>query len=1504
MKPIFPQSSHPSTDFMNDVACSQKTVPSQNTMPVTSTTPDFPHSSKGVTSTRFGSALNIKTLVAAAEKRNTSVETPASDIQDKVFFMINNISSSNVDAKVEEFTGILNKQHYPWFAQYMVMKRASIEPNFHDLYLMFLKKVNSKILNEEIVKAAYENCKVILRSELIKSSSEERSLLKNLGSWLGKFTIGRNQVLRAREIDPKSLVIEAYERGLMIAVVPFTSKILEPCQYSIAYKPPNPWTMAILGLLAEIYALPNLKMNLKFDIEVLFNKLGVDMKKVNPTSLLKNRIRKIGGNPDFSSKDVGPSRLQVATEIKSGIKSNKGGFLPEMINTSYSDGQLKLVPGIAKIGNQIIFNKELSSLCLHHLQRVVPITMEIAVKKLLSQIVQRCVPIAIRTTRELVLKDYATESDESLIYDAAHSMVVSLAGSLAHVTCKETLHASILCQLRNSFQGLNVPNEHREQAIAFVINDNLNGWCAVIEHAASEKALQTIDCEITQQLSLRRKPRGGIDPSYYDANINALGTKTLISEPPLPTPGGCSQSQQQLYEDVVHFSCKNPVSQKSNVVPAGLPASSGASVHSTLSCPQIPSAGQLNEGSYLSGNGPEGLDGVNYPLDLISEEIESNKFLSSSCTSIGATDDINLLVANQSSVCSLSPKAAASEVHSEEELRATAESLPTAPIDQLGSGILEPLLSMSDVLEKYEVISQQLDILVSKESGEAEIHRVVFQIPKILLKCVSRDETALAIAQKAFKSLYENASSSLHVGLHISILAAIRDVCKLVVKEVTSWVIYSDEDRKFNTNITIGLMHKGLLNLAEYGKHMAQLIDAGKNKTATEFAISLLETILVQESSPTLSELPNLIESLAKLAARPGAPKSVQKLVEIAENLPENAASPSSDIVGKNAREKKNSVLSVTSRGGDVNAEPMGEALAGFYDQVYEFVVVSITFCAGLFLQYLNTKSMKPHSPVPAWDRKKKAVKSLCLFCHVNMLQVSVLFTEWYRRFLLHGANDAACAYFVSKLQQSGFLNGDDISDNFFCFLMENSVAHCLSSERAGSSLTLPLPQTSQDLSFLVVDVYAKLVSVILKCRATEHLLSKIFQLTIRVIQRNAEEQKASFNPRPYFRLFVNWLLDLVSHDVVDGANFQTHIGYFQVLIAFADTFHALQPLKVPSFSFAWLELISHKSFMPTLLTVNAPNGWVHSQLLLVDLLKFMEPYLRNAKLEMPIHLLYEGTLRLLLVLLHDFPEFLCNYHFSFCDVIPSSCIQMRNIILSAHPSNLQLPDPSTNFKIDLLPDMLIAPHIFSEVDAALGAKQMKSDVDEYLKTRQQPSPFLSELKEKLLLPQSEAAVQAGTRYNVPLINSLVLYVGMQTIQLLPKKIIPAPTQQIICYSPMELYVMDPGLTLFETLIMELDREGRYLVLNAIANQLRHPNSHTHLYSYALLHLFNEAKQEIIREHITRVLVERLMVKKPHPWGVRTTFLELIKNNRYNFWNHAFIKCSPEIENILKTISI
>ena len=95
---------------------------------------------------------------------------------------------------------------------------------------------------------------------------------------------------------------------------------------------------------------------------------------------------------------------------------------------------------------------------------------------------------------------------------------------------------------------------------------------------------------------------------------------------------------------------------------------------------------------------------------------------------------------------------------------------------------------------------------------------------------------------------------------------------------------------------------------------------------------------------------------------------------------------------------------------------------------------------------------------------------------------------------------------------------------------------------------------------------------------------------------------------------------------------------------------------------------------------------------------------------------------------------------------------------------------------------------------------------------------------------------------------------------------------------------------------MDLDSEGRYLFINAIANQLRYPNSHTHYFGCALLNLFAEANSEAIQEQITRVLLERLIVNRPHPWGLLVTFIELIKNQQFKFWSHQFVHCAPEIE--------
>ena len=76
----------------------------------------------------------------------------------------------------------------------------------------------------------------------------------------------------------------------MIAVLPFFRNVLEPCKDSKIFRPPNPWLMAILALISEIYALPKLKLNLKFEIETVFRSMNLQISDVKASDTLRQVI--------------------------------------------------------------------------------------------------------------------------------------------------------------------------------------------------------------------------------------------------------------------------------------------------------------------------------------------------------------------------------------------------------------------------------------------------------------------------------------------------------------------------------------------------------------------------------------------------------------------------------------------------------------------------------------------------------------------------------------------------------------------------------------------------------------------------------------------------------------------------------------------------------------------------------------------------------------------------------------------------------------------------------------------------------------------------------------------------------------------------------------------------------------------------------------------------------------------------------------------------------------
>jgi CCR4-NOT transcription complex subunit 1 len=513
--------------------------------------------------------------------------------------------------------------------------------------------------------------------------------------------------------------------------------------------------------------------------------------------------------------------------------------------------------------------------------------------------------------------------------------------------------------------------------------------------------------------------------------------------------------------------------------------------------------------------------------------------------------------------------------------------------------------------------------------------------------------------------------------------------------------------------------------------------------------------------------------------------------------------------------------------------------------------------------------------------------------------QVAALFEDFARR-CMATPEEKVHAPFVQQLRQAGLLALDDNTDRMLRTLVELAVQHCLQSETATprqDGTFGPGP-----LSFLAVDPLVKLVVCLTSAHGGgEKFLSRFLTVTAALIRRDAEDRVGEFNARPYLRLLVGLTTELGGGEGGQGASAAAQdVNSLRLLRLIGLTLLTLQPSSVPGFGFAYLELLSHRSFMPRLLMAPQQGGWPLFEALLVGLLQFLEPALRAADLGEPLRLLYKGTLRLLLVLLHDFPEFLCEHHFHLCDVIPAPAIQMRNLILSAFPRNMRLPDPFTpNLKVDLLPEISSPPRGAPASDALL-PPALRSAVDALLNRRPPggiPPNAISQLVSRLTLtPEQQAGQQqqpgrrtVSSNFNVPLINALVLYVGSCS----------APGAAVLPTSP--------GIELLSRLASELDAEGRYLLLNGIANQLRYPNSHTHYFSCVLLSLFAEAPPgpvgEAVQAQVTRVLLERLIVNRPHPWGLLITFIELIKNPRFNFWSYSFTRCAPEIERLFESVA-
>lgn len=1267
-------------------------------------------------------------------------EEPDQGTQEKVIFFFNNVSEQNLASKVKELQKALPERHRPWFAFLLVEQRAKLEPNLQQLYLDVLKLLGDKPLWVEVLRETYASVQKMLNAESTMQSSNERKNLKSLASWLGSLTIARDKPIKHKYISFKDLLIEGYDTERLLIVIPFVCNVLVQAKRSIVFKPPNPWTVDIVRVLLELYHFTELKLNQKFEIEVLCKELDINRN----TLVASTDIRSRPLQDDDLPSAIMPEGLDgfddlALSSMNRGVRNAR--FSPATIASTLPDfsRDLRFPPSSGSPATQA------------RLREIVQLAVQKAILEIIAPVVERSVTIATIATKNLIHKDFAREENEDRIRQAAQQMARQLSGSLALVTCKEPLRMSMNNHIRVQQEGL-AENTIPEGAVLMCVNDNLDTACEIVQKQAEERSMPEIEAQIEAEIAVRRQHRNDhpneqyIGPAYN-------GWSRFIPDPYKITAGGLKPEQLAIYTEFARQS-RGPPSHAQT--PS---ADSGRQLPDVLqeAFAAVPNLPTPAEPPALPHHAPQQHQMGRMlppPLPNTAQQVQTNGYYEPSMLH----DKVQDLLERVIHLTRERPEKALKD------------------LDQKG-----PLVN---------AINQMWDLIVSSP--------------------VQIESVAWATAQMAGSALYQDAGNLLAVDVLVQLLDRLCQLSGHIYKEVVNVFAHQDEDRVLHAPVTAALLEVGLLDVRQVDLALAKLL-ADRREEAIDTLSDILDAVLLNDHPMLLRA--DFATSLSALGQWRFAAPDQQAAADLVRRLRDWGAP--------------------------------------------EF----------------------PHFEPDEQSRIKE-------------YQFQYTFKEWLALCNQPSPSDKMVGAFISQLHQRQTINSQEDVAVFLRICIGYAVDAHEHDEGIGS-----------EDGYFAIDGLAKLIVLLVKYQGEADgavkasktaYMDSLLSLVGLILNNHHVMRGEQFNQRVFFRLFSSTLCEWSDH-----ARYSSPEGRDMVLV-FADCFLTLQPRYLPAFTYSWLMLISHRRFMSALLKL--PDDEVSSRALFrisaTDSDQGWEPYVKIMEamfsyisdlLRPPMAMslakdLYRGALRILLILHHDFPEFLAENHYRLCNAIPAHCTQLRNLVLSAFPSSfVDVPDPfMAGLKVDRLEEIRRPPRIGGDTVAPLVRAHIKDVLYNIIS-----GASASDEAVQVVANACGPFQRNPTGVDAQLLHAIVLYVGESAIDTAGQKGGPSFDST------------SPQATFMTQLAKELHPEARYHFLSSITNQLRYPNSHTHYFSYALLHLFGndlaDQQESDVRQQITRVLLERLIVHRPHPWGLIITLLELLKNPAYMFWDLPFIKAAPEV---------
>ena len=1287
-------------------------------------------------------------------------QEPDEDTEEKVVFFFNNVTEQNISSRIGQIEDALQEKYQQWFARSLVEGRAKVEPNNQGLYLKILELLSNKALWNEVLRETFVSVQRLLNAESTLQSANERKYLKNLSIWLGSLTLARDKPIKHKNVAFLDLLMEGFTMQKLVLVIPFTCNVLAQGARSQLFKPPNPWVVEIIAGLMELYKEGDIKLNQKFEIEVLFREFGLNEDSIPPSMNVRGRRH--------YEEDIGGASLPDGLE--SFDELSLGGLNRAPRNPRFdADEMTSTLPDLSTL---LHFPPASGSAANQsRLRQIVQEAVRRAIVEIVAPVVERSVTIATIATTALVHKDFTTEADEDRVRDAAQQMVKQLSGSLALVTSKEPLKMSMTNYIRMAQADL-PEQSFAEGSILMCVNDNLDIACSIVESQAEERSMPEIDAHIENELAIRRQHIAD-HPNEQFIGDSYNRWSNYIPDPYKMTPGGLNPEQMAIYLEFARQS-RGPTSHTQT-----------ASVDHGRQLPDV-----LQDAFSSIPNAPTPADPTTSMPHQSSQQQRSQH-------------------SRMSPPRFLNPVA---------ESRAM-NYVPYIP----GIGFGNPNASnteerVQDLIGEIKRIFQGHTNHMSLNSQQREaISELLDEIWQMVE--ASSESVAMNCAENICKTLYGESMTQQEAEVLVDLLSKLYLSYPLIRTEVTEWARGQEDERFLMVDVTIPLIDKNIVPLRVIDAAMTRLINE-RGQEVIEPIAELFDAILFTERPVALrADLAHTMGAIGQLSLEDPDSQSLRSLVK---KLKEWGASDfEEDLPDEAGRLREHT------------------------------------------LQYIFRE----------WTRMCESEPGLPL--------------------------QRLYSAFVSQLISRQIITSQEDTAIFFRVCVEVTVEqHDMLDDTSKQISNKAYPQIDS-LARLVV-VLAKSAGDLngaVKGSSKAAYMDSLLAIITLIMNKHAVFQGERFNQRIFFRLWSSILNEW--NDYARESLSQDR----EMLLVFAHNFKALNPAHFPAFSFGWLSLISHRVFMPALLKLpndevsvarsavtgltDPPQGTTaYAELVSMAfshighfLLPASQSILAAPGLTSLAPNLYQALLRVVLILHHDFPEFLVENHFRLCNAIPSHCTQLTNLVLSAYPSSFaDLPNPFvTGLKTDRLEEMKKSPRLADDYISVLQSENLRDPIDGALRSNNISTDLVVRLADAVLIPNSN-----GLSVDMTLVHAIVLHVGQSAISGGAKSPLFSPSSASGAF--------------LSKLSKELSPDALYHFVSALVNQLRYPNTHTHFFSYAILHLFSTAEVESdIRLQISRVLLERIHVVKPHPWGLVVLTLELLKNPEYNFWGQAFVKELPAV---------